>query len=471
MGLPTTSSDIILSDVPNQPLGLIEVRTSLAVLPMLFAIRRTIARSVSSPWWALAAMGLIVAAFTLTHTSLWNPNVTSRLATAQSLVERGTLCIDGSDLETIDKVKIGGHFYSDKPPLMSLLLAAEYLPLWAAGLRLGNQMNLAYFLLTFITMGTSYLLCVACFCDSLRLTGTERQHRAIATGGLALGTIYLAWSTTLSNNGLSASWLFIGFYLLLRSWTSGQQKLLLFLSGLCVSFAAMVDYPVALFFVAFAVYAVVHRALRKNSVYFLLPLLLTLLPTLIINYHVSGSLRPLEITPELYRYPGSYWLSSQEKLSGIRRNSMAFALRYGASCLLGPQGFLLYNPLVLVAIGAIVHRIRHRGPFWVEAAMVGGVSALLVSYYTFSTSNYGGMNYSIRWFVPTIPVLCFFAYADFDDLSGKKRALYKGLLVAGVVIAFVGALNPWSDISTGKPAFLANLAGAMARLLGALGRS
>lgn len=437
---------------------------------MLFVIRRMVERAAASnPPWTLAAAGMLVAALTLTHTSLWNPNVTSRLATAQSLVERGTLRIDDSNFETIDKVKIRGHFYSDKPPLMSLLLAAEYLPLWGMGLRLSTQMNVAYFLLTLGTMGISYLLCVACFYDSLRLVGTEQQHRVIATGGLALGTIYLTWSTTLSNNGLAASWLFIGFYLLLRARASARQKLLLLLSGLCVSFAAVVDYPVALFYVAFAAYVGAHRGLRRNSVYFLLPLLLTLLPTLIINYQVSGRLRPVEITPELYRYPGSYWLASREKLSGIQRNPLAFALRYGASCLFGSQGFLLYNPLLLLAIWAIFRRIRQRGPLWVEAALVGGVSALLVLYYSFSTSNYGGLNYSIRWFVPTIPVLWLFSYPYFEDLSDERKALYTGLLVAGLVIAFVGALNPWSDISTGEPAFLANLGEAIARLRAALG--
>src|SRR5437868_13147617 len=72
----------------------------------------------------------------------WNDG--SRLATVESLVDRGTFAIDDSifvriptnrapyesvqlrETGTLDKLLIGGHFYSDKSPVPAVLLAAAY---------------------------------------------------------------------------------------------------------------------------------------------------------------------------------------------------------------------------------------------------------------------------------------------------------------------------------------------------------
>ena len=55
-------------------------------------------------------------------------NDRSRWQTIYSLAERGTYNIDETPWpETIDRVRMHGHFYSSKPPLLETLLAGEYL--------------------------------------------------------------------------------------------------------------------------------------------------------------------------------------------------------------------------------------------------------------------------------------------------------------------------------------------------------
>src|SRR5262249_19665936 len=71
----------------------------------------------------LAALA-VAAASARDHAGGWNDG--SRLAAAESLVDRGTWAIDGSAFVTMDKLRIGGRFYSDKPPVPNLLLAADY---------------------------------------------------------------------------------------------------------------------------------------------------------------------------------------------------------------------------------------------------------------------------------------------------------------------------------------------------------
>ena len=83
----------------------------------------------------LAATGLIFAAI-LQAEPLQSANDRSRWATVWSLVERGTFQIDEVDSytrwSTIDKVRYRTdesepwHFYSSKPPLLSVIVAGFY---------------------------------------------------------------------------------------------------------------------------------------------------------------------------------------------------------------------------------------------------------------------------------------------------------------------------------------------------------
>ena len=84
------------------------------------------------------------------YAGCWNDG--SRLAAVESLLARGTLAIDGSIFVepppdappyapgspanvtgTYDKLYIGGHYYSDKPAVVTVLMAAAYWPLMWLG--------------------------------------------------------------------------------------------------------------------------------------------------------------------------------------------------------------------------------------------------------------------------------------------------------------------------------------------------
>jgi hypothetical protein len=78
------------------------------------------------------------------HPRVGSWNDASRMALIQLLVERHTLIIDESTfIDTGKKVYINGHFYSDKPPVPSLLAALVYWPLNHLGLHLDYGWNVA----------------------------------------------------------------------------------------------------------------------------------------------------------------------------------------------------------------------------------------------------------------------------------------------------------------------------------------
>src|SRR5512139_4479 len=75
--------------------------------------------------WLIVIVFTLIWALTI-HSRAYSSNDASRLAAIDSLVARGTWVIDDSPFLTVDKVKLGDHFYSDKPPLLSFAGASLY---------------------------------------------------------------------------------------------------------------------------------------------------------------------------------------------------------------------------------------------------------------------------------------------------------------------------------------------------------
>jgi hypothetical protein len=201
--------------------------------------------------------------------------------------------------------------------------------------------------------------------------------------------------------------------------------------------------PTAIFYALFFLYVLLDPRLRPGAVFYAAPLLATLLPTLAINYSIHGSIMPVEIVREYFDYYGSPWIGSDE-LSGMHVNDLKFVLTYALFAFVGSKGFLLYNPFLAIALWGLVRVIRQRGPFFYEGIVVGSGSLVLVLYYLLTTNNYGGWCYGIRWFVPLLPMLLFFLYPFFEKYDHKRANLFWVLLCVSTIIAFVGAIDPWT---------------------------
>ena len=76
--------------------------------------------------WVAVFFFLLWILLTQSHINSWNE--ISRLAPIEALVHHGTWAIDNTALGQLtgDRVFLNGHFYSDKPPILSLLGAGVY---------------------------------------------------------------------------------------------------------------------------------------------------------------------------------------------------------------------------------------------------------------------------------------------------------------------------------------------------------
>ena len=406
---------------------------------MLNALRRGLANA--PPRWRLTLI-LALTAIGTTHCAPMTWNDESRMGT--------------DFISTGDKVLIGGHFYSDKPPMPSVLGAIVYAPLHLLGLRLREGNTAAYFLVTLFTVGSAWLLGTLAFFDSLRFTDMEAERRLLPSIVLSLGTIYLSWSTTFNNHELAAGFLALGFCFMLRARHEACAALHLGLSGFFLSLAGACDIPTSIFYVLFLVHVSLQTNLRKLAVFYLLPTVLTIVPTLAVNYSIHHSIMPVQLYRSYFEYPGSPWLGSSE-LSGMETNDLGFIVSYALKTLVGPKGFLLYNPFLMVALWGLAREIRRKGRFYPEALCIGIGSSSILLYYWLTTNNYGGWSYSIRWFVPLIPLVLFFAYPFFQHFDRRRAAFFQVLLGVSLTIAFVGAINPWSPIVYSDISFVANI--------------
>jgi hypothetical protein len=400
---------------------------------------------------------LVALAVVTTHAAPGSWNAASRIATVQSLVESHTFVIDNTAfIDTGDKVFIGGHFYSDKPPIPSVLGAAIYWPLYQAGIGLHLGSSIPYYLVTLLTVRLFWLLGTLAFFSSLAYTGLDAEKRFLATVALGLGSLYFSWSSTYNSHALAASFLSIGFYFLLRARFEPVVKLNLGVAALFLSLASTADVPTGLFYFLFLLYVLRDPRLRTGVIFYLLPLLVTLIPALSITYSIHHSIVPVQIVASYFHYPGSPWIGT-DQLSGMRINSAQFSIDYALSALVGPKGFLLYDPIIAIALWGLVRTIRIKARFFYEGIVVAAGSGAIVLYYLLATNNYGGWSYSIRWFVPLLPLLFFFLYPYFETYGPTRARSFRVLLCVAIVIAFVGAIDPWSHRDLSEVPFIANL--------------
>ena len=399
----------------------------------------------------LIAYAAVVLVFTAAIQRM-SPHVTSRLATIGSLVERRTFAMDGSPYEnTVDKIMIDGHYYSHQPPATAVLGAVAYYPLHLLGMRLESDAPATYVLVTFAINGIPMLVGLSLFFFALSWTSLPPFLHLPLTASLACATLILPYTTTLNSHGLCAALMCIGVYFFLLILNSERARGGALASGFAFSLCAAADHAMLAFLALLAVCLLVRPERRKLTFWFLLPTLVTLLPTFLYYYSIGHSIEPFAARPEFFLYPGSPWVSSGEstaRLTGASRNSLPFAIKYGFLMLFGKRGFLLYNPLGVVAIYGMVRAIAARSKYWREAlaALLG--SALIVVYYAFSSANFSGASYSIRWFVAFLPLWWFFGTPALENLHSWtrwQRALLTAACGISLFYAAAGALNQWPE--------------------------
>lgn len=375
----------------------------------------------------------------LQDASLKNANTGSRYATVESIVDYGTYIIDQSRYQrgTVDKVKIGDHFYSSKPPLLPTYAAGIY---WVyksiTGHTIADYEGEVVWLGS-LTSGWLGHLVLLIYMYRLGKLLFRRQLAIIATVAAA-GFTYLgaAYATTLNNHSVAAAFAIVGFYHTLRALRPEGRTRDWVLAGAALGFLPGIDLPSSAISAAFGL-CLLRKDWRKTLLCFATAMIPGVAIHLALTYISTGSLIPIYERRELYDYPGSYW-RNEAGIDALREPK----LLYTFNLLLGHHGLFSMTPLFVFSLIGLWRWLRQAGSERWAAIAVSAVSLIVFLFYVFRSHNYGGWCVGIRWLVPQMGLLIFFfgVWLDRAKLSRLKLGL--------VALAFcIGAYNVQDGLS------------------------
>jgi hypothetical protein len=372
----------------------------------------------------LVAVSLTLAAVSARpYAGSWNDG--SRLATVESVLDRQTLQIDNSifchppadsiargqapyhpadqnliEHGTRDKAFIAGHFYSEKPVIISFGMAGTYqVGRWLGLPSPRERPDVFCWVLTFLFSGGAFTLSLVCLdrlCRAWQLTDRARRWLVASMG---LSTFALTYTRHVNNHIL----LLAVFSLILvqanallparRAWVR------LAWLGTLAGVGFNLDLGSGPLLVVALGLFVLWRYRRPAP---LLWLALFTTPWVVgweyFNYAVGGVWKPINMVPGYMQWPGSPF--TPDNLTGFVDQGLWHKLVYAVALLVGKHGFFVHNLPMLLAVPGGWWALRK--PTAQRPLLVFAVGWCVVAWlmYALLSNNYGGTCCSIRWFVP-----------------------------------------------------------------------
>jgi hypothetical protein len=395
-------------------------------------------------------------------------NDLSRWATVYSLVERGTYDIDSSPWPpTIDRVRINGHFYSSKPPLLPTLLAGEYyllkkLSFGKLSLQANPEAVVRIVVATFNWL--PFLAFLILYSRLFRHLTQQPWVSSYSVAVAAFGTLITAFCVTLNNHTIAAFSAAFALYAGCRIWCGDTRKSLFATSGFFSGFAAVNEFP-ALAFLALGGAGLFWKAPRRTMTLFVPLALVPVSAHFVTNYLAVGSLSPAYAQKQAYEFPGSYWKvdpetgrlvsTTTDPTTGrveIRKNIDSLYEPwpvYLFHMVIGHHGILSLSPVLLFSFVGLLRLLRDRSsPIRALALLAALLTLLLLVFYIFFAGqrNYGGATAGLRWLFWLIPfwLLCLPAGLERGAAGKGFRMTALMLLAASALSVLYAARNPWS---------------------------
>lgn len=434
-------------------------------------------------WGVAAAIALVSAR---DYAGGWNDG--SRLATVESLVDYHTLAIDKSiyvdvpriDLNpdrpfpyppndpdslagTKDKVLVGGHFYSHKPPIPAVLMAGEYF-VWQklTGLTARERCDDFCYWMTLGSSGVGYVAAVVSTFYLAGLLGLPLVRRLELAGSLALATVALAYVRHVNDHimllGVASCLILTLMYVskALEPKESEADSLMssprmpwfqIALAGCLAGLGYTIDQATGPALLLAAAAIIAYRSRRRLAA--LIGFGLAAAPWIVahhaINYSIGGTLTPIGSIPEYFDWPGTPF--DEQNLTGVWNHpSLGAFIGYALGLLFAPAwGFLWHNlPLLLTLPGAVTIT-RRRLAEWPEAAMLAGWCAATWLLYSALSVNLSGTCLSIRWFVPLLAG-GYFGLAVLVRDEPRYHVGFVGLSILGAGLgAVMWSAGPWYE--------------------------
>jgi hypothetical protein len=406
------------------------------------------------PWLLGLAYFAALLPLTLHHPeTMKSGNVMSRYVTIEAIIEKGTLAVERTPMITmritrpVDLVRFGDHYYSDKPPVLAALATPIYGGLVLVGVRFtsgGGAIFLVNLAITWLTVGVASAMALVWLRRLLQAVPIAPAVADLLTLGFGFGTQLLTYAVTFNNHSVAAALILGAMALTLLERPGPGAAGNRFRGGLLTGFAAVIDLPAGCLMLAGLGSIQAMRA-RWVPWAFALGAVGPLLLHGWLQSRVTGTPLPVEMYPEAFNYPGSFWQTPDGTFQeyGPRWG-------FGLELLIGPPGWLTLTPVLIFGLVGLAMVLRRRGdPLRPMAAVVAGSLVVLVVYYTWIVrrTDFAGQSFGTRHLLAITPAVYFFAVEALARLRGRAAPLlFAALMGIGIFYAYHGEKDPWARI-------------------------
>jgi hypothetical protein len=374
---------------------------------------------------------LILVIWNLQEASLENAYTGSRYATIESLVDHGTYYIDRSRyVRTIDKMKVGDHYISSKPPLLATIGAGVY---WVyenlTGKTIARYEGDVVRTVSFWMGAVPHLIFLIYFYRLCRLLFRRQLSVMVAMAGACFAYLGVGYATLINNHSPAATLTICGLYYAARIRLDRDVKAYHWpLAGLILGVLPAIDPPGLAIMAALSVYLFMHDR-RKTLVWFLPALLPGVLLHFVLAYQITGSLKLFYFNKELKAFKGFYFKNAGG-IDGLKEPKYIYAF----NTLLGHHGLFSMTPLYVFGLYELIRSVKVRRLFGVSLVCAATILGFL-GFFIFRTRNYGGWCVGMRWFVPIMPLLLLY-FGLWVDRVRLSRPLWAAVLLAFGVSCF-----------------------------------
>ncbi|MBM4068135.1 MAG: hypothetical protein FJ271_04230 [Planctomycetes bacterium] len=384
--------------------------------------------------------------------------------------DRGIIFEDG--WQSVDKVLNPRtlEFFSSKPPLLSVLVAALY---WLLQLVTGwtladHPFAVMRTILLLINL-LPFVVYLVLLSRLLERHGTTDWGRFFTMAAACFATYATTFAVTLNNHSLAMYCVLFALYPLVGQAAAlarpgslpessaspvedgTRGRLPYVAAGLFASFAACLELPATSFAAALLVFLLWRNPLR-TLLFFVPAAALPLAAFLLSNYAAMHEWRPAyeKFGTHWYEYEGSHW---QKPPPGQVKHGIDWAgakesrTSYALHLLVGHHGLFSLTPLWLLSAWGMLRLSLSPGSLHLRrlAVLTLLLTVVVVGFYLVKSDNYGGWTSGLRWLMWLSPLwlLCLLPIAD--HLSESRGARGLGYLLLGWSILSVSypAWNPW----------------------------
>lgn len=367
-------------------------------------------------------------------------NPGSRYAAVEALVDYRTFYIDktlyAKKITTMghDSVLIDGHYYSSKPPMLSVLTAGVY---WIYKSVTGNTIrynrrSVAMFC-NRVMAGIPHILLLVFFFRFTRLITQNDEAVLAGLGAVCFSFIGAGYATSLNNHSPAAAVLLIGFYYAYRIRNEIDAKQRHWeISGYFCGFLPTLELPALFISIAVGLYLLFYDW-KKTIKLFIPAALVPILIHFILTYVSTGSVLPVYLRSDLYFFEGSYYSTHYEIYKALVEPKHIYLFHM----LFGHHGIFSMTPTLIFAVLALVRIFRKRSALLPEALVVSVSGVILIIFYTMMTENYGGKCVGFRWLIVLTPLLFLF-FAVWIDTQLQQKKLQDWMLIILLVTFLIG---------------------------------